>query len=71
MDVRVDSTERARPADEDPSLWCARIHGVSQSYGKAIALDDVTLDIPSQKMIGLIGPDGVGKSTFSKIDRVG
>jgi len=31
MDVRVDSTERARPADEDPSLWCARIHGVSPS----------------------------------------
>ena len=64
MDARVDSTERARPADEDPSLWCARVLAVSQSYGKAIALDDVTLDIPSQKMIGLIGPDGVGKSTL-------
>jgi ribosome-dependent ATPase len=37
---------------------------VSQRYGKAVALDDVTLQIPAQKMIGLIGPDGVGKSTL-------
>ena len=37
---------------------------VSQQYGKAIALDAVNLDIPAQKMIGLIGPDGVGKSTL-------
>jgi ribosome-dependent ATPase len=44
--------------------WVARVSGVSQAYGKAVALDDVTLDVPSQRMIGLIGPDGVGKSTL-------
>ena len=37
---------------------------VSQHYGKAVALDAITLDIPARKMIGLIGPDGVGKSTL-------
>jgi ribosome-dependent ATPase len=42
----------------------ASLKGVSQRYGKAIALDQVELDIPSHKMIGLIGPDGVGKSTL-------
>ncbi len=42
----------------------ASLKGVSQRYGKAIALDDVNLDFPAQKMIGLIGPDGVGKSTL-------
>ena len=47
--------------------WVARLSGVSQSYGKAIALDDVSLDVPSRKMIGLIGPDGVGKSTLLAI----
>ena len=41
-----------------------RLEKVSQHYGKAVALDDVTLNIPGQKMIGLIGPDGVGKSTL-------
>jgi ribosome-dependent ATPase len=64
VDARTDRTERAPPADGDPSLWCARILGVSQAYGRAVALDDVTLDIPAQRMIGLIGPDGVGKSTL-------
>ncbi|MBV8682431.1 MAG: ribosome-associated ATPase/putative transporter RbbA [Caulobacteraceae bacterium] len=44
--------------------WVARVSGVSQHYGKAVALDDVSLDIPANRMIGLIGPDGVGKSTL-------
>jgi ribosome-dependent ATPase len=52
------------PVASDVTPWVARVSGVSQAYGRAIALDDVTLDIPSQKMIGMIGPDGVGKSTL-------
>jgi ribosome-dependent ATPase len=43
--------------------FVARLSGITHRYGKAVALDDVTLDIPANKMIGLIGPDGVGKST--------
>jgi ribosome-dependent ATPase len=40
------------------------VKDVSQRYGKAVALDGINLDIPGRKMIGLIGPDGVGKSTL-------
>ena len=29
-----------------------------------LALDDVTLDVPAGRMVGLIGPDGVGKSSL-------
>ncbi len=43
------------------------VSGVGHRYGKAIALDDVSLDVPARKMIGLIGPDGVGKSTLLAI----
>ena len=42
----------------------ARIEGVRHRYGKAIALNDLTLEIPAQCMAGMIGPDGVGKSTL-------
>lgn len=42
----------------------ATLHGVAQRYGNVVALDDVDLTIPARKMIGLIGPDGVGKSTL-------
>src|ERR1700744_266716 len=44
--------------------WVVSARGVSQRYGKAIALDDIGLDVPANRMIGLIGPDGVGKSTL-------
>jgi ribosome-dependent ATPase len=42
----------------------ARLHDVSLRYGKVTALDHVTLDIPAGCMVGLIGPDGVGKSSL-------
>ena len=42
----------------------ARIERVTHRYGHRLALNDVTLDIPARCMAGLIGPDGVGKSTL-------
>ena len=42
----------------------AKLDGVSHHYGATVALDHVTLTIPSGCMAGLIGPDGVGKSTL-------
>ena len=42
----------------------ARIEGITQAYGKVAALDAVTLAIPAGCMVGLIGPDGVGKSSL-------
>jgi ribosome-dependent ATPase len=42
----------------------ARIERVTHCYGHRSALNDVTLDIPARCMAGLIGPDGVGKSTL-------
>ena len=40
------------------------IQHLSHRYGKTLALDDVSLDIPKGATVGLIGPDGVGKSTL-------
>jgi ribosome-dependent ATPase len=48
--------ERGRPV--------AVLESLTQRYGKVTALDDVTVRIPSDCMVGLIGPDGVGKSTL-------
>src|SRR5579863_2980529 len=42
----------------------ARLEGVSHRYGATVALDNVTIDIPPKIMVGVIGPDGVGKSTM-------
>ena len=42
----------------------AQLQNVTQRYKRAVALDDVTVALPSGCMVGLIGPDGVGKSTL-------
>jgi ribosome-dependent ATPase len=45
----------------------AVLENLIQTYGKVTALDDVTISIPADCMVGLIGPDGVGKSTLLAI----
>ncbi|MBC2769921.1 ribosome-associated ATPase/putative transporter RbbA [Pusillimonas minor] len=45
-------------------MTLARLQGVSLRYAKVVALDNIQLDIPAGKMVGLIGPDGVGKSSL-------
>ncbi|MGD0147196.1 MAG: ribosome-associated ATPase/putative transporter RbbA [Xanthobacteraceae bacterium] len=52
-------SEAARPV--------AGLENVTQRYRHACALDAVTLALPAGRMIGLIGPDGVGKSTLLSI----
>ena len=42
----------------------AVLDSLTQVYGKVTALDRVTISIPADCMVGLIGPDGVGKSTL-------
>ena len=42
----------------------AQVQGLTHRYKRITALDDVTLSIPAGCMVGLIGPDGVGKSTL-------
>jgi len=48
-----------------PASDCVvQVEGVRLSYGKTVALAGISLDIPARRMVGLIGPDGVGKSSL-------
>ncbi|MCF6260511.1 MAG: ribosome-associated ATPase/putative transporter RbbA [Gammaproteobacteria bacterium] len=42
----------------------ARVAELSHRYKNSVALDGVELEIPAGRVAGLIGPDGVGKSTL-------
>ncbi|MCD9033235.1 ribosome-associated ATPase/putative transporter RbbA [Luteimonas sp. Y-2-2-4F] len=49
-------------ADAPPPV--VRLRGVRLRYRKVEALAGVDLDVPAGRMVGLIGPDGVGKSSL-------
>lgn len=54
-----------QPQTKSPSIEpVVRINGVTLRYGNVIALDAVDLDIPAGCTVGMIGPDGVGKSSL-------
>jgi len=54
-----------QPSTASPGRPVVSIQGVTHRYGKkVVALDGISLDIPSGLMVGIIGPDGVGKSTL-------
>ena len=42
----------------------AKLESVDHRYGAVIALDLISAELPTGQMTGLIGPDGVGKSTL-------
>jgi len=44
--------------------FAAEVAGLTHRYKKTVALDHVALAVPAGCMAGLIGPDGVGKSTL-------
>ena len=50
------------PQDTSPPV--ALLEHVGQQFGATIALRDISLAIPARRMVGLIGPDGVDKSSL-------
>lgn len=43
------------------------VKGLTKLYGKTVALDGISFDVPRGGLFGLIGPDGAGKSTLYRI----
>ena len=41
-----------------------QVKGLTVSYGTTVALNDITVDIPANKITAIIGPSGCGKSTL-------
>lgn len=44
-----------------------RIEGVSKRFGRVLAVDNVSLDIPRNALFALLGPSGCGKTTLLRM----
>lgn len=44
-----------------------QLHHVTKKYKKHVAIDDITLNLPTGKIIGLLDPNGSGKTTLIKL----
>jgi ribosome-dependent ATPase len=64
MAERTYGESAAMKADAASPEAVARLSNVTLRYGKKLALDEVSVDFPAARMLGLIGPDGVGKSSL-------
>ena len=68
MSSIVDTTSiapasRTLPPDEAPPPVAIYIQGLTKRYGDVIAVDDLSLNVPTGRMFGFLGPNGAGKST--------
>ena len=43
------------------------VKNISKSYGKVLALSDVSFAVGQGEVFGLIGPDGAGKTSMFRI----
>jgi ATP-binding cassette ChvD family protein len=44
-----------------------QLEGVSKSYGENVLLDNVSFEVPRGAIVGLVGPNGVGKTTLFRM----
>ena len=45
--------------------------GLTKRYKRTVAVDNIDLEIPSGRIVGLIGPNGAGNFQVNIIDRNG
>ncbi len=53
----------AAPAAGAPARLAARTRNLRKVYGRTVAVDHVDLDVPVGSVLGMLGPNGSGKTT--------
>ena len=57
---QIGAFDRMLAVTEQPAI---RVSGLRKTYGRTVAVDDVSFEVEAGEIFGLIGPNGAGKTT--------
>lgn len=57
----------AAPVSAPRSEYAFKVRNLTKDYDGNVVLNNISFDIPSGKIVGLLGPNGCGKTTLMKI----
>ena len=67
QETRQETTELFIPTGERLGEKVIEIHNVSKGFGDRLLIEDLSATIPRGAIVGIIGGNGAGKSTFFKM----